>query len=968
MRSSTAFPPAFPSSTDGGGPSQARIGSPAPGAAARAGCATEPNAMNRLRLALVVLLATGLLLLGGMSFVRRVQARAPTIGVQWAQSTSGPFATDVAKEGAAFRAGLRPGDLVVALDGRPIRKALELEARIWEANPDRALRLTVHRGSAVAESIDIPIEFRGSNEPYVYLALVGLAFWVSGVFIATRWPDIRGGLVYPLLGAAMFARLTSSPSGRADEFDWVCYWVDLISGALAPALLFHVGVALTKRALKIRRPAVGLAYLISGLLILASIWLSPAAFGGALIFDDPRRWIEFGEPLEFAFLGLSLMATITLLFKSRAGSSSAMHRGQMKWLLWGLAGGLGPFVLLYALPWALGAPALPLWAQFLSVAPMLLVPAAFTAALARYRLHDLDLLLVRALIEVAAVFCTFAVLAGVVFLVREGLGGIFGLSHSGARYIGFLVAAIAYPQVRAGLRIAVEKAFYRKRYSYRATLLDWARELNAETDLPALIGHLRTRVRDTLGVATAEVLLRADGGRFVAMEGTPPAAVTLDSQSVARLEGETSLSFDEGEAPGLAGARHLFPLRVKGTLRAVLAVGERGAGGEPLTSEDRALLATLAAHAGTAIEAARLVQEVRRRAEEIERLHEREARILESSAVGLLLSDADGKILAWNRALEQIHGLPRNNAVGRALGDVLPPHVARKISEQADSGLDEGDRRSFRLAMTNNEGRRIMLNIAVSPVADGGHVVSFDDVTSRVMLEQQLSQQERLAALGLLAAGVAHEINTPLTGVSSYVQMLLEDCAADDPRRALLTRVDEQAMRASNIAGSLLNFARPDRSTLETIDLNDAVREALALFEPQRRGRAIELVSILDSELPRVRGHRVKLQQVLLNLLLNARDAIGDRGQVIVRTEGSGDWVRLSVEDDGHGIPEADLERIFDPFFTTKRRDRGTGLGLSVSYGIIEEHDGKIRVDSTPGERTRFQIELPSASAVRASA
>ncbi len=209
-------------------------------------------------------------------------------------------------------------------------------------------------------------------------------------------------------------------------------------------------------------------------------------------------------------------------------------------------------------------------------------------------------------------------------------------------------------------------------------------------------------------------------------------------------------------------------------------------------------------------------------------------------------------------------------------------------------------------------------------------------------------------------------MNTPLTGISGYAQMLLDDMSADDPRRETLEKIEVQTQRVSKIANSLLNLAHPERSAFEDLTLNDAVQEVLRLFEPQIRDKRIALRVELEAELPEVRGHRGKLQQVLLNLLSNARDAVEGGGRIAVRTIHRDGRVVLEVVDDGVGIAESDLPRIFDPFFTTKGRGKGTGLGLSISYGIVREHDGAMHVESVPGQFTRFEVELPVHKPARA--
>jgi PAS domain S-box-containing protein len=926
--------------------------------------------LQRPRVWVVLLLAVLLLVFGGTSFVRRVTAVEPLVGVDWLRSSSGPVAIEVMAGSPADRAGVEVGDVLLAIDGRSVLHVLDADELGWKSGAGESVRLRVRRAGADRVLVIEP-EWTPRTEPYIYLVIVGLAFFLSGSFIALRWPGIRGGIIYACFAGCVFVHLTASPVGRADALDWSFGWGSDVAGSLWPALLLHLGVALTRRTMPWRRSALVCAYGTSLGLIGMSLWISPALLGGAYRWRDPAAAIEaWVDRPVYLWISAAVLLTIGILARSYARSPSAMHRSQMRWMLWGLALGFGPFVTLYAVPWAMGAAELPEWARFLAVMPMPLMPATFTAALARYRLYDFDVLMLRVVTEVTAVIFTFAVLAATVFLLRKGIGGFIPLSRGVSRYLGLLTAAIAYPQLRHWVTRGAERAFYKQRYSYRATLLDWARELNAETDLVSLLRLLRTRIRDTLGVPEAVVLIRADAERFEALgESAPAAPVDLDPEMVARLEQQASVALDEGGVPGLAWARYLFSMKVKDRLRAVLAIAEREHAQEPLTTEDRALLSTLAAHAATAIEAARLVREVSQRADEVGRLHALQAKILESSAVGLLLLDAAGRVLAWNRALEEIYGLPRTEAIGRRLGEVFPLHVARRIGREG--GTDES--RIFRLNMADRAGRRLIVNIAISRAdaagagGEGGLVVTFDDVTQRVELEEQVLQRERLASLGLLAAGVAHEINTPLTGISSYTQLLLEG-EDEDTSRDVLEKIEAQTRRASGITRSLLNLARPEETVFEALDLNEAVREVLQLFEPQVRRGAVRLRSRLDEELPPVRGNKGKLQQVLLNLLLNARDAVGESGEIVVSTSPGRGAARLEVADDGVGISEEDLPRIFDPFFSTKGRGKGTGLGLSITFGIVREHGGRIRAESQPGGLTRFHVELPAADRAKAMA
>jgi signal transduction histidine kinase len=280
-------------------------------------------------------------------------------------------------------------------------------------------------------------------------------------------------------------------------------------------------------------------------------------------------------------------------------------------------------------------------------------------------------------------------------------------------------------------------------------------------------------------------------------------------------------------------------------------------------------------------------------------------------------------------------------------------------------------RNIYKLHTATRRGRTLIINIALAPLkradseAHTGVLVVLEDVTSRVRLEEQLQQREKLSSIGLLAAGVAHEINTPLTGVSSYTQMLLGMLADTDPKHALLQKIRRQTDRATGIVNNLLNFSRTGGVTEFTeVDLNRVLDDTLQLLEPQFRQSRIELAREYADAPPRVHGNAGKLQQVFTNLLLNARDAIPDGGRIILRTRADNrDTITVEVADTGIGIAPENVARIYDPFFTTKGIGRGTGLGLAVSYGIVQEHSGHISVESAPARGTTFRITLPTAGA-----
>jgi signal transduction histidine kinase len=260
----------------------------------------------------------------------------------------------------------------------------------------------------------------------------------------------------------------------------------------------------------------------------------------------------------------------------------------------------------------------------------------------------------------------------------------------------------------------------------------------------------------------------------------------------------------------------------------------------------------------------------------------------------------------------------------------------------------------------------LTVNIAIAPLfsREGqriGRLILFDDVTERADLERRLVQADKLSSIGLLAAGVAHEVNTPLAVISTYAQMLAKQIAGDEQKSVLLDKIARQTFRASEIVNSLLNFSRTSPTEFVETDLGKVIRETLSLVQHQFEKSGVSVEINLEEPLPPIRGNPGRLQQVFLNLYLNARDAMERGGALTVRAWNGENGVEVAVSDTGRGIAPEHVHRIYDPFFTTKAVQKGTGLGLSVTYGIVREHGGLIEVDSKLGEGTRFHLEFPAA-------
>jgi len=308
----------------------------------------------------------------------------------------------------------------------------------------------------------------------------------------------------------------------------------------------------------------------------------------------------------------------------------------------------------------------------------------------------------------------------------------------------------------------------------------------------------------------------------------------------------------------------------------------------------------------------------------------------------------------------------------RPVDEVFPESFMEALRGSLVLGQHEEIANIYKLHLPAADGRALMVNVSVAPFQIGsgercGSILILDDVTARVRLEEQLQHSEKMASIGLLAAGMAHEVNTPLTGISSYTQMLRKQTKADDPKAELLDKIEKQSFRASKIINSLLNFSRSGGAEFEALDINKVVLDVLSLLEHQLETGHVKVRKELAEGLPHVRGNENRMQQVFFNLILNAKDAMPRGGWLTIATSADDDTVVVEVKDTGHGIKKEHVKRIYDPFFTTQGIGRGTGLGLSVSYGILQEHGGAIFVESDPGKGTTFQVALPALETVEAA-
>ncbi|MET0753640.1 MAG: ATP-binding protein [Pyrinomonadaceae bacterium] len=869
--------------------------------------------------------------------------------------------------------------------------------------------------------IDTPPRWTAS---IIFLTLVGIIWLGVGIFVLFKQGSHAPFVLhFATVCLAAFVFHVYKQVGFGQDLDLAVNLVNGIAFAFFVPLFLHFCLRYPVRSeiFDESRWKTYALYVPAALITIANIAFPLALF---LPFDEFRTALrEFIVVNKIVpFLNLALNVHFVAGVSAGAGvllwrffkNKQTLVRQRLKWAIWGTITAIVP-ILIFQISKRF-VPALTEQDYFTSALitlPLALIPLSFGHSVVRYRLMDVDVVVRRALVyaltTLAIAMMIGAVALGLVFLtVASNLSTTEITLRALIAVIAMAAIVMLSEPLKKFLQERADRFFYGERYDLRRGLLDFGRTLSATTSLEPLLNALTERLRQVLDVEKVAVFIESENNpekyRIAkSIELSKNYRIPKDFRVMIRQKSSTTgivradeLALDEdeiiddapqekSEARGIVGKLEKFgrngknihrqelhyfvPCVARGKMVAVIGLG-RASDGSLLSSEDLDILQTVSGYVAVAIENSLLYQEQEKRTEELALLKEFNESIVESVNVGLLAVDENGLITRCNSPFEEMLGLPRQEVIGQRVEEIFDESFARNLENilgQTRWHLTEV-RNAYKLYTTSADGKPLILNVAIAPLRSvsynqTGAIIVLENVTSRIKLEETLQQSEKLSSIGLLAAGVAHEVNTPLTGVSSYTQMLLGMIPESDPKHALLQKVQKQTERASNITNNLLNFSRAGNSTdFSEIDINKLLDDTLQLLEPQLRKSQVEIVKNYAETPPKIVGNGGKLQQVFTNLIINAQDSIRDGGRITLTTELAGeDEIIVKVSDTGEGISPENLSKIYDPFFTTKGVGSGTGLGLAVSYGIVQEHAGTIEVESELGEGTTFRLVFPVA-------
>lgn len=824
---------------------------------------------------------------------------------------------------------------------------------------------------------------------YALAALVnGLTSTVLGAFVL--WKGIKKSLNVRYAVFCLFVSIWSYSYflwQLTENDESALFWCRLLmAGAIfIPVSYLHY---LYNLLAKQRSSVITIGYALGGILLLLDATdyfirgVSPK-----MVFPS---WPNAGAVYIFflAYFFYYVILGLSALCNGYKGSSGA-SRNQIRYVL--LASIIG---------WIGGATNYFLWydIHILPIGNILVsVYVLLTAyAIVQLRLMDITIVIKRTTVYALLTTSITVGYVGIVLFTNWLMGGIMSLQALMIAMIPALLIAFAFAPLKEGIQVFIDRTLFKKRYDHRKILSDLSKVLTSIFSLEELLSLLLRMIREAMGIESGAIYLPThSGGTYVAMayqgNNNPRGScenIAVDDPLIRNLSWRRELIIREEieritalpEARSISGilgrmkADIGIPIFSKDTLTGILFLGGKETG-ETFTNEDIEMFNTLSHHIAVAIENAQLYTKV-----EESKIYQEI--LLNNLTSGVVAIDLNGRITAFNTRAEKMLGLKAERAIGADLNllapelrDILRDTLEQKVSVSAEEVTLKAD---------TGKDLPFAVSSSIFNSYDGktlGALIVFSDLTERKILETEMRRSDRLASLGTLAAGVAHEIKNPLVALKTFTQLLPEKYRDREFRENFSRLANQEVDRINYLVEQLLDFARPTVPSFRRTDICEILENTLFLLQSKITEQNIEVKKKIEQCPLMLMADGDQLKQVLLNVIINALQAIEEKGTLAVAarvrkateagtgaTRGKGlarrlhrlwsqDCVVIEISDTGKGINPKDLPHLFDPFFTTK--ESGAGLGLAIAHSIIKEHGGIIDVRSEVGEGTTFSITLP---------
>jgi two-component system NtrC family sensor kinase len=861
---------------------------------------------------------------------------------------------------------IKPGDILLAVNKYLVSNKIDLLRSIAGRN---YCRYEIER-QGILKNIGVDIDPVFTPFSYYILVFVGilailLTLGILNIYVkqATLFPPPQ---IFFILSLTLSGFLIFSPSGDYGPADFIFLALDTVSFIFFPAVLLQYALQYPLRTRAFKKFSHNFRYLL--------IYLPPLVFLLINIYfilhnvfrPDPDILItainHFRSLAKKYFALYVVLAWISVV----VSSLTLITKKRQKRYLYPLIGITLSYVSLLLLnfsPQALETKTSLF--VYLSMIFLPFLPLSLVYFLSPKRVTDIENIIKKTL-SVSSIF---------IFIFGTYL--FLGLNIEQNKLLGIfwsiaaiLMAGLLFKPLESTIQKFFEKLFYRDTFNFKRKLKELEGSISAQRDLSSLSQNFLEIISRGFQLQAASLLAHYKHNLFFSLPGRNRLFLTraflgaLESQEhllfLSDQEFKTKFPRDHAAMPANQFFQFL-PLKIGERLVGIVAMG-RKTDNSYLTVEDWELMASIASPVALSVENAFLYNRLETQLEELNLLKEFNENIIENINLGIMVVSRLNQVQTWNTFMEDRFQIKREEALRRKAPLVLGKGLWSKF-QSGQPGTHT--QRNVKVTLRDME---VIFDVYISPLKNEGGSISgrifvFEDVTEKNNIQNQLITSEKMASLGLLSAGIAHEINTPLTGISSYCQFLLDNPHGTE-NLELIGKMQDQVLRVNKIIRTLLDFSRQKGQQALPVNLNKVIEESLALVEHKLKKKKISFKKDIDFK-KSFHGFSTRLQQLFINLFINAIDAIDHEGWISISGEETPEQVTIRFKDNGRGIREKYLEKIFDPFFTTKDIGQGTGLGLAIVYNIVREHFGNIEVHSKIDRGTTFIITFPLQSPLR---
>ncbi len=899
-------------------------------------------------------------LLGILNVTEKATHKIVWDGILWDETKSGLICKENSKN--LFLPEIKEGDILVEAEGVLIKNQDDLYEILSKKKKGESIVYYLMRGGNYFYS-SAKLTVKETPLLYYYLVLIGFSGIIISLFIVVQKSEsieVSDALFYSL-GLSFYSIYVFSPTFKFDFIDKMFFLLDKAGFLFFPILLIKFFMDFPTKLSEKASKVINYFFIVSSIVL---------AFYLVLVFEIFKPLYEIGSRVEkiFSVFSLSyfsvgfLVGIVILIYKIYTVEDFYM-KNQIKWILGGISAGFIPFFLFYIIPFS-SSPSPPEWAQF-TVMFQFIIPLSFAYAISGYKLMDFEVLSKKFVVYTTGFFFILTLYLTLLKLFTPGFQGKFTIVA-----ISMIVGYLALGPFFGILEGFANKFFYRRSYFYRQNLIDFSHIVTYRRDLDEIAENFLSIFISALLLKNASIYLFEDStGSFYLLhskgdnQNLYPRRISLSDTFLDRLRYTTFIWFydfryikrkaiteEDIKILKSINAYHVIPLKFEDKLRGII-FADRKVNGMYLTSEDWSLLLAILPSVTLALENANLYKSLKNKIDEINSLREFSESIIESVNIGIMVVDENGRIRHWNSFLEKIFSIKKKSVIGKRIDEVLGKSLYIKLK-------DTNPEQFSRIMVKDSYGKRRTLEITKYSFKreKGFSIFILNDITEKLRIERELITKEKLASVGFLTAGIAHEINTPLTGIKSYCQFLKKSIK-DKEDLTLVEEIEKQADRMKILISSLLNFSREGKGVKTEFDVREVIEESISIIDYYVKKKRISLS--IDGSNVFVFGDRERLSQVFLNIIKNSIDASKEEGKIDIKISHENGFGKVEIIDYGEGISKEDLPYIFDPFFTTKGIGKGTGLGLSIVYSIVKEHGGDVEVYSKKGVGTKFVVKLP---------